>query len=171
MTTDSVVSEVEPESSYAEETQATEIEPQDGFQSVDEMQDHGISAVDIQKLKAVGICSVKGVQMATKRYLCKVKGLSEAKVDKIKEVAGKIAEAGFITASEYSTRRLMVQKITTGSKELDKLLGGGIQTMSITEAFGEFRTGKTQISSTLCITCQLSEEMGGANGKVNSTIV
>jgi len=46
--------------------------------------------------------------------------------------------------------------LTTGSKELDKLLGGGIETGSITEIFGEFRTGKTQLCHTLCVTCQVS---------------
>ena len=50
-------------------------------------------------------------------------------------------------------------KITTGSKELDALLGGGIETMSITEVFGEFRTGKTQLAHTLCVTAQLPAEM------------
>lgn len=66
---------------------------------------------------------------------------------------------------ELSVRRQSVFKITTGSSDLDKLIGGGIQSMSVTEAFGEFRTGKTQLSMTLCITCQLPENMGGASGK------
>ena len=55
--------------------------------------------------------------------------------------------------------------LSTGSKELDKLLGGGIETGSITEIFGEFRTGKTQICHTLCVTCQLDKSQGGGNGK------
>lgn len=46
-------------------------------------------------------------------------------------------------------------QLTTGSKELDKLLGGGIETGSITEIFGEFRTGKTQLCHTLAVTCQV----------------
>ena len=50
-------------------------------------------------------------------------------------------------------------KITTGSSELDSLLGGGIETMSITEIFGEFRTGKTQLAHTLCVTAQLPTDM------------
>jgi hypothetical protein len=33
--------------------------------------------------------------------------------------------------------------------------------MSITEAFGEFRTGKTQLCHTLCVTAQLPLEMNG----------
>ncbi|KAM0686910.1 Meiotic recombination protein dmc1 [Conglomerata obtusa] len=59
----------------------------------------------------------------------------------------------------------MVSKISTGSTDFDSLLGGGIQTMSITEVFGEFRTGKTQLCLTMCITVQLSEDLGGCGGK------
>ena len=55
--------------------------------------------------------------------------------------------------------------VSTGSKELDKLLQGGIETGSITELFGEFRTGKTQLCHTLCVTCQMPLEAGGAEGK------
>jgi RecA/RadA recombinase len=31
--------------------------------------------------------------------------------------------------------------------------------------FGEFRTGKTQLCHTLCVTSQLPTSMGGGNGK------
>ena len=56
-------------------------------------------------------------------------------------------------------------KMTTGSSELDTLIGGGVETMSITEVFGEFRTGKTQLAHTLCVTAQLPLDMHGAKGK------
>ena len=56
------------------------------FTDIDELQSHGINAADIKKLKVSGICTVKGVQMTTRKKLCAIKGLSEAKVDKIKEV-------------------------------------------------------------------------------------
>ncbi|XP_063794874.1 meiotic recombination protein DMC1/LIM15 homolog isoform X3 [Pseudophryne corroboree] len=120
------------------------------FQDIDMLQKHGINVADIKKLKSVGICTVKGVQMTTKKTMCNIKGLSEAKVDKIKEAANKLIEPGFLTAFEYSVKRKMVFHISTGSQELDKLLGGGIESMAITETFGEFRTGKTQLSHTLC---------------------
>jgi len=55
--------------------------------------------------------------------------------------------------------------ISTGSTELDNLLGGGIETGSLTEIFGEFRTGKTQLCHTLCVNAQKSMELGGAEGK------
>lgn len=46
------------------------------------------------------------------------------------------------------------------------LLGGGIESMSITEVFGEFRTGKTQLSHTLCVTAQIPNSEGYVGGKV-----
>lgn len=72
---------------------------------------------------------------------------------------------GFTSATEYHQRRSEIITITTGSKELDKLLGNGLETGSMTEIFGEFRTGKTQICHTLAVTCQLPIEKGGAEGK------
>uniref|UniRef100_A0A8C1XM44 DNA meiotic recombinase 1 n=1 Tax=Cyprinus carpio TaxID=7962 RepID=A0A8C1XM44_CYPCA len=134
------------------------LEDESGYQEDENM-------ADIKKLKSVGICTVKGIQMTTRRALCNVKGLSEAKVDKIKEAAGKLMICGFQTASEYSVKRKQVFHITTGSLEFDKLLGGGVESMAITEAFGEFRTGKTQLSHTLCVTAQLPGEYGYTGGK------
>ncbi|XP_071451683.1 meiotic recombination protein DMC1/LIM15 homolog [Hetaerina americana] len=140
------------------------------FKDIDLLQEHGINAADIKKLKSSGICTVKGIQMSTKKRLCAIRGLSEAKVDKIKEAVAKVngmdLGGGFITALEVSSRRRQVFHITTGSQELDKLLGGGIESMSITEAFGEFRTGKTQLSHTLCVTAQIPGSSGYGGGKV-----
>ncbi len=61
-----------------------------------------------------------------------------------------------MTGAEFLIKRKDVIKLTTGCKQFDELLGGGIETMSITEVFGEFRTGKTQICHTLCVTTQVS---------------
>jgi meiotic recombination protein DMC1 len=133
------------------------------FRSIDELQGQGIGAADIQKLRQAGICSVKGIQMTSKRNLLKLKGMSEAKVDKIKEAAGKLCDVGFISALELSVRRENVFNCTTGSQEFDRLLGGGVQSMAMTEVFGEFRTGKTQLCLTLCVSCQIIE--GELRGK------
>ncbi|CAI8017805.1 Meiotic recombination protein DMC1/LIM15 homolog [Geodia barretti] len=73
---------------------------------------------------------------------------------------------GFQTALEYSDKRKQVFRISSGSEELDKLLGGGMESMAITEVFGEFRTGKTQLSHTLCVTTQLPGKNGYSGGKV-----
>lgn len=72
---------------------------------------------------------------------------------------------GFTTATEFHQKRSEIIQLTTGSKELDRLLGGGIETGSITEVFGEFRTGKTQLCHTLAVTCQLPIESNGGEGK------
>ncbi|KAD4180283.1 hypothetical protein E3N88_28874 [Mikania micrantha] len=103
---------------------------------------------------------------AHKEELDWYKGLSEANVDKICEAAEKIVNFGYITGSDALLRRKAVVRVTTGSQALDELLGGGIETLQITEAFGEFRSGKTQLAHTLCVTTQLPTSMKGGNGKV-----
>ena len=62
--------------------------------------------------------------------------------------------------------RKSIRRITLGCKSLDTLLEGGIESQSITEAFGEFRSGKTQLCHTLCVTAQLPRSQGGGAGKV-----
>merc|ERR1712001_776357 len=94
-----------------------------------------------------------------------VKGISEQKADKIQLEAMKLVPTGFTTATEMHLRRSQIIQVTTGSKELDKLLKGGIETGSITELFGEFRTGKSQLAHPMAVTCQLPIDMGGAEGK------
>lgn len=46
------------------------------------------------------------------------------------------------------------------------IYNSGFQTMSISEVFGEFRCGKTQLSHTMSVIAQLPKDMGGAEGKV-----
>uniref|UniRef100_A0A4W6BKI1 DNA meiotic recombinase 1 n=1 Tax=Lates calcarifer TaxID=8187 RepID=A0A4W6BKI1_LATCA len=159
------------EDQVVEEDTGFQDEEESFFQDIDLLQKHGINMADIKKLKSVGICTVKGIQMTTRKALCNIKGLSEAKVEKIKEAAGKMLNVGFQTAFEYSAKRKQVFHITTGSQEFDKLLGGGIESMAITEAFGEFRTGKTQLSHTLCVTAQLPGEDGYSGGKIIDSIM
>jgi RecA/RadA recombinase len=90
-----------------------------------------------------------------------IKGLSDAKVDKIIECAMKIEEVGFNDGLVLFEKRKKIKKITTGCATFDTLLGGGIESQSITEVFGEYRTGKTQLGHTLCVTAQLGLKQGG----------
>ncbi|XP_064115622.1 DNA repair protein RAD51 homolog 1-like [Macrobrachium nipponense] len=129
------------------------------------LEQNGISAADVKKLEEAGYYTVESVAFAPKKALLNIKGISEAKADKIAGEACKLVPMGFTTASEFHQKRSDLVQLTTGSKELDKLLGGGIETGSITEIFGEFRTGKTQLCHTLAVTCQLPLEMGGGEGK------
>ncbi|KAK8684722.1 hypothetical protein V6N13_040738 [Hibiscus sabdariffa] len=110
---------------------------EDLFEAIDKLISAGINAGDVKKLQDAGIYTCNGLMMYTKKNLTGIKGLSEAKVEKICEAAEKIVNFGYITGSDALLRRKSVIRITTGSQALDELLGGGIETSCITEAFGE----------------------------------
>ena len=59
-----------------------------------------------------------------KKTLLAVKGISEAKADKILNEVIKLVPMGFTTATEFHQKRSEIIQVTTGSKELDKLLQG-----------------------------------------------
>jgi DNA repair protein RadA len=68
-----------------------------------------------------------------------------------------VLDKPFTTANEIYEKRKLEYRISTGSKNLDELLDGGIETRAITELYGEYGTGKTQICHTLCVTVQQSK--------------
>uniref|UniRef100_A0A673WQ31 DNA repair protein RAD51 homolog n=1 Tax=Salmo trutta TaxID=8032 RepID=A0A673WQ31_SALTR len=136
-----------------------------GPQPLSRLEQCGISASDLKKLEDAGFHTIEAVAYAPKKELLNIKGISEAKADKVLAEAAKLVPMGFTTATEFHQRRAEIIQISTGSKELDKLLQGGIETGSITEMFGEFRTGKTQLCHTLAVTCQLPIDQGGGEGK------
>ncbi|XP_078263198.1 DNA repair protein RAD51 homolog 1 [Rhinoraja longicauda] len=147
------------------EESATKEEESIGPQAISRLEQCGISANDVKKLEEAGFHTVEAVSYAPKKELINIKGISEAKAEKILAEAAKLVPMGFTTATEFHQRRSEIIQVTTGSKELDKLLQGGIETGSITEMFGEFRTGKTQLCHTLAVTCQLPIDRGGGEGK------
>ncbi|KAF9541433.1 recombinase rad51 [Mortierella hygrophila] len=120
---------------------------------------------DVKKLKDAGYYTVESIAFTPKKTLLTIKGISEAKADKIITEASRLVPMGFTTATEFHQRRSGMLQLTTGSGELDKLLGGGIETGAITELFGEFRTGKSQLCHMLAVTCQLPVSMSGGEGK------
>ncbi|WFD31390.1 RecA recombinase Rhp51 [Malassezia sp. CBS 17886] len=132
---------------------------------VTKMEEFGISASDCKKLKEAGFHTLESLAFTPKKALLTIKGMSEQKVDKILSEAAKLVPLGFTTATEYHQRRSDLITITTGSPALDLVIGGGMETGSITELFGEFRTGKSQLCHTLAVTCQLPIDMGGGEGK------
>ncbi|XP_014661841.1 PREDICTED: DNA repair protein RAD51 homolog B-like [Priapulus caudatus] len=146
--------------------QATEEDEENfGPLRVKVLESHGISAADVKKLEDGGYYTIEAIAFTPKKQLLTIKGISEAKADKILVEAAKLVPMGFTTATEFHQKRSEIIQITTGSSELDKLLGGGIETGSITEIFGEFRTGKTQIAHTIAVTCQLPIDHNGGEGK------
>ena len=122
------------------------------YTEIDELQNHGINGGDINKLKASGLCTVLACLMTTKKEMLNIKGITEAKADKIFEAAGKMETMSFRSGLDILEQRKSIKKISTGSPGLDMLLQGGIESQAITEAFGEFRTGKSQLAMTLCVT-------------------
>ncbi|KAK8793383.1 hypothetical protein WA158_004742 [Blastocystis sp. Blastoise] len=147
-----------------EETTEME-EGESGPMLIEKLEGQGINSTDIKKLQEAGYFTVESVAYATMKKLIDVKGISEAKAQKIQQVASKLIPMGFQTATEINKQREDIIHISTGSKELDKVLGGGMETGSITEIYGEFRTGKTQLCHTLCVISQLPIDQGGAEGK------
>ncbi len=135
------------------------------YQTLDVLTEHGIAPNDIQKLNDAGYHTVESIAHATTRKLNEVKGISEAKVLKLKNAAKNLVPMEFKTAFDALEDRKSLVCLSTGSIEIDKLLQGGVETGSITEVFGEFRTGKTQLCHTLCITAQMPINDGGAEGK------
>ncbi|MCJ1280966.1 Meiotic recombination protein dmc1 [Xylographa opegraphella] len=93
---------------------------------IDGIQAHGVGAADIIKLKTNGYYTVTSVHAATRKTLLKIKGFSEVKVEKVKEAVAKClpSVSGFITAAELGHQRKRVVRISTGSKQLDAILGG-----------------------------------------------
>ena len=126
----------------------------------------GIGPAAIAKLEAAGIYDLMGVATMTPPILSELSGLGEASARKAIQSARGMLDLGFMDGSEFEKKRLDVHYITTGSKNLDNLLGGrGIESKAITEVFGAFGSGKTQIALSLAVNVQLPKENGGANGK------
>lgn len=88
-----------------------------------------ITAADVKEFADAGYCTVESVAYTAKKQLIKVRGISEAKADTIYFAASRIVAKGFTTATDLHMKRSdLVRLTTTGSRELDKILGGGIET-------------------------------------------
>ena len=140
---------------------------QRSFSKIEELESHGVNKGDINKLKAGGYHTIESIAHSTTKKLMDVKGISEQKAHALKQ---KIKDNGLVPLGFTVATAIMEHQrdkifLSTGSNTLNTLLGGGIETGSLTEIFGEFRTGKTQICHTLCVTCQLTLDQGGGEGK------
>ncbi|MEM3579310.1 MAG: DNA repair and recombination protein RadA [Candidatus Bathyarchaeia archaeon] len=123
----------------------------------------GIGPSTAQKLRELGFHTVESLAMATVREL-EPAGISEKKALAIISAARSSMGISFIRADELLKMRQNVLRLTTGSKALDKLLDGGLETQTITEFYGEYGSGKSQICHQLCVNVQLPPEKGGLNG-------
>ncbi|MBU2100063.1 DNA repair and recombination protein RadA [Candidatus Micrarchaeota archaeon] len=126
----------------------------------------GVGATSAEKLIGAGYKTMENIAVASPAELMEAAGLGEITATKAINAARESLEMGYETADKIQERRQSIGKITTGSKELDELVGGGIETQSITEIYGAYASGKTQWCFQLCVTTQLPKEKGGLNGNV-----
>jgi DNA repair protein RadA len=115
------------------------------------------------KLREIGFKTVESVAMATIAELIAA-GIGEQTAEKLIDAARKSMAITFVRGDELVELRKQIRHLTTGCPSLDSLLKGGIETQSLTEFYGEFGTGKSQICHQLCVTVQLPEEQGGLGG-------
>lgn len=118
------------------------------------------------KLEAAGVYDLMGLAVMSPSVLSDTAGIGEAVARKAIQAARGMMKLGFVSGDEFAKRREDVVYITTGSESLNELLGGkGVETRAMTEAYGAFGSGKTQLALTLAVNVQLPTEQGGANGK------
>jgi len=122
----------------------------------------GVGPATAEKLRDAGYSDLMSIAVASPRELAEAVEIGENTASKIIINARKLADVGnFETGTVLMERRSRIGKITTGSKMFDELLGGGFETQSITELFGEFGSSKTQIAHQLCVNVQLPKDQGG----------
>jgi len=126
----------------------------------------GIGPATAEKLKAAGYEGMDKIATASPHELAEIGDISVDNAKKAIEAAKKAAEVGYETADVIHARRQEIGRITTSSKELDELIGGGVETQSVTEFFGRFGSGKSQVAFQISVNVQLPKEKGGLGGKV-----
>jgi len=123
----------------------------------------GIGPATTEKLKKLGYNTVESLATASMKELTQTLGDKTA-YDIVTEARKCLISVPFMRGDEYLKIRETVEKVTTGSSELDTMLGGGLESQSITEIYGEFGTGKSQLCHQLCVNAQLEKEQGGLDG-------
>jgi DNA repair protein RadA len=126
----------------------------------------GVGPAMAGKLRSAGITTIEAIAVTPPREITEKTGIGFNTVLNIAAAARKSVSVDFITAEELWKRRQNMLKCSTGSKNLDELLGGGIESQAMTEFIGEYGVGKTQICLMLCVMSQLPLEKGGLDGNV-----
>jgi DNA repair protein RadA len=126
----------------------------------------GVGEKIAEKLKGIGYTDPMTIAVTSPTELAAIAEIGEGQAAKIIHAARDILKIGYETADKILEKRTTIAKISTNSKNLDALLGGGIETQAITEAYGQFGSGKTQLGFQLAVNAQLPPEKGGLNGNV-----
>ena len=122
----------------------------------------GLGPATVSKLKEIGFKTVESLGTATLRELVSA-GIGQEMAERVIASARDATAITFVRGDELVELRKNVRKLTTGCNSLDTLLGGGVETQSLTELYGEFGSGKSQLCHQLCVTVQLAEAQGGLN--------
>ncbi|HIE41430.1 MAG TPA: DNA repair and recombination protein RadA, partial [Candidatus Aenigmarchaeota archaeon] len=125
----------------------------------------GIGEKTAEKLVEAGYDNLMAIAASSIGEICDAIGVGEGTAEKIIESARQAIDMGFDTADIIYEKRKQIGKITTGSKNLDNLLGGGVETGAITEAHGAYGSSKSQLAFQLSVNVQLPKEKGGLEGK------
>jgi len=125
----------------------------------------GVGEATLKKLIKAGFSSLESIAYTPPSIIQGESGLGEKTITKLIKSSMDKLNIGFKSAEDIWEHRKNIARINTGSQELDDLLGGGLETGCVTEFFGEFRTGKTQIMHQLCVNVQLPREKGGLEGR------
>ena len=124
----------------------------------------GIGQQGYEKLIQAGYKTLEAIAVASPLELNEAASLGDGTAEKALNAARDTLEMGFESADKLAEKRKLVGKITTGSKEVDALIGGGIETQSITEVYGKYASGKSQWCFETAVTVQLPKEKGGLAG-------
>jgi len=122
----------------------------------------GVGPATAQKLRELGFNTVESIATAAIREL-EPAGISEKKALDIIRAARSTLSLTFMRADELMKIRQTVKRLTTGSKAIDEVLAGGLETQTITEFYGEYGSGKSQLCHQMCVNVQLPTERGGLN--------
>lgn len=117
----------------------------------------GVGAATAEKLESAGFHDPLSIAVATIGELSEAAGVSETVARKMINAARDSMKIGFESGLDVMQRRLAVTKISTGSDSFNNLMGGGFETGAITECFGEFGSGKTQIGHILAVNTMKAE--------------
>ncbi|RXK50195.1 DNA repair and recombination protein RadA [Halorientalis pallida] len=125
----------------------------------------GVGPATAEKLKENGFDGYQGIAVASPGELSNTADIGESSAADIIQAAREAADiGGFESGAQVLERREQIGKLTWGVEEVDELLGGGVETQSITEVYGEFGAGKSQVTHQLAVNVQLPKEHGGLEG-------
>ncbi len=127
----------------------------------------GVGPAIAEKLREAGFLTIESLATAPPSTLAESAEIGEPSAKKIIKWCREQADiGGFKTGNDVFKQRLQVKKLKTLVPEVDDLLGGGFETQAISELYGEFGSGKSQIVHQLAVNVQLPEELGGLGGSV-----